>query len=318
MSRTDDVHELIVRVLRGDATPQEGEHVRAWRDQSEQNERHFRELFDLWNAAAPHKLVYSQPPVATNLLSVPNRFGSQRHIRMPGWRAATGIAAALVGFLIAGGVWRAVTVPTTVHFTNEGAGSMVAQLTDGSLVELAPGSTVEFQMRRKTRRVELSGGAQFAVVTDRARQFVVNSGDVRVTVVGTRFELTSSSGRLTTLVVLEGAVRLDAPSGAYHLSVGDVARIDTVGTTHIVQEEQPIQHLMASRSMLFVDTPLRDATHEIGLRFGRRITIPDPALQDLRVTAWFTEEPFEDVMTALCAIAAAQCVPTSGQTTMTR
>ncbi|NWO96327.1 FecR domain-containing protein, partial [Escherichia coli] len=66
---------------------------------------------------------------------------------------------------------------------------------------------VELDFDREARRVALlNGEAQFDVVKDPARPFIVTAGDVTVRAVGTRFSVWRLGEDRTRVVVAEGIV----------------------------------------------------------------------------------------------------------------
>ena len=107
-----------------------------------------------------------------------------------------------------------------------GAGEQrVVQLQDGSEMRLAPRSAVKLAYADGRRGVSLlRGQAYFEVLPDPGRQFVVDAGDVRTTVLGTGFDVVRRSGGAD-VAVRHGLVRVDrskadAPVSA-RLSAGD-------------------------------------------------------------------------------------------------
>ena len=44
----EEIADLIFRSLMGEATPQDNEKLKLWISESPENERHFRQLKDLW------------------------------------------------------------------------------------------------------------------------------------------------------------------------------------------------------------------------------------------------------------------------------
>jgi transmembrane sensor len=95
-------------------------------------------------------------------------------------------------------------------------------LADGSQVSLlGPGSRVEVvQQSAQLVRTRLgAGAARFDVRHDAARVFEVESGDVKVRVLGTAFSVMRDGGQ-TRVAVERGAVRIDWAGGEAFLSAG--------------------------------------------------------------------------------------------------
>ena len=93
-------------------------------------------------------------------------------------------------------------------------GHETVPLVDGSRLELNTGTRLTARISDTERRVVLEHGeAYFEVTPDPARPFVVEAGDRRVTVLGTRFTVRHEPGAFE-VVVAEGRVRIDPPAAA--------------------------------------------------------------------------------------------------------
>lgn len=125
------------------------------------------------------------------------------------WRWVALAAAAAVA--ISAGVWWRAPAPhgaPTVAKKNYLRVNEQIALPDGSRAELRDGSTLDVRYTAGERRVRLTGGeAQFSVMKDAARPFVVEAGGVAVRAVGTVFDVRLSRASVEVLVT-EGKVRV--------------------------------------------------------------------------------------------------------------
>jgi len=81
--------------------------------------------------------------------------------------------------------------------------TMTIALTDGSTVDLAPGSGIEYKkVFDNERLVRLEGEALFTVAKDKTKPFIVSSGDLSTTVLGTSFSVRSFAADQTIKVHL--------------------------------------------------------------------------------------------------------------------
>jgi hypothetical protein len=91
------------------------------------------------------------------------------------------------------------------------SGSQVRSYTlpDGSLISLDPNSSLSYpsQFISDQRDVRLEGGAFFTVAPDPRKPFRVMVNEITITVLGTSFSITSSSGR-TEIVVKTGSIEV--------------------------------------------------------------------------------------------------------------
>jgi transmembrane sensor len=129
--------------------------------------------------------------------------GKRRRLLKGGLGAAV---LALVGGL---GRWWWLDAPVWEMAWQTGKGEIMHEiLNDGSRLALAAGSEASGVYTRRERRVSLKRGeAAFEVRHDPAWPFVVDAGELRVTVLGTRFAVSRLAGR-TRVSVERGQVRV--------------------------------------------------------------------------------------------------------------
>jgi ferric-dicitrate binding protein FerR (iron transport regulator) len=124
----------------------------------------------------------------------------------------------------AGGDQIKINKDSVIHRQSEGGGNAFAQvvvpygrisnvtLSDGTKVWLNAGSHLVFPQKFEgnRRQVFLTGEAYFDVVKDRNKPFVVNTKEIHVTVLGTKFNLRDHpSDDQLEVVLVEGEVRLE-------------------------------------------------------------------------------------------------------------
>ena len=174
---------------------------------------------DLDSLAAPN-----QPSFIGKLLTP--IFGPLFAPRLP---LATALASALV-LIISMVVWNDFkrTEPSHHMFTTQVGEQRLAQLPDGSSVQINTNSQVEIDFTRDKRKVRLlKGEAHFSVAHDKSRPFEVFAGSGMVRAVGTAFsvylkdqqvEVTVTEGRVEIAPSVENAIAaIDSSTG----NVGD-------------------------------------------------------------------------------------------------
>lgn len=132
-------------------------------------------------------------------------------------------AAALLGIAVAAWALRPSAARLTVGQGLLAERATVAELPDGSKVELAPGSSVLLHASGP-ERVELAlrtGGARFDVTRRPSRRFTVVVDDVEVAVVGTRFTLRREPGGRVAVEVERGLVDVHARGTLRRLAAGE-------------------------------------------------------------------------------------------------
>jgi transmembrane sensor len=304
--------DLILSVLSGEATPHDARKLDRWRNESPENERFYQEFAHTWQALSLHASqgpVSAPPPLEQVVAAgdrrrrkaVPLRALSERP--SGGWWWATA-AAAVLALLIGLPVLRSMSPALSINTGS--AETRTVPLEDGSVVRLGPNSRLAFWNGRH-RRADFSGRAFFAVASDSSSPFLVETGVGTAEVLGTRFEA-STRGDSLRLVVVEGKVALIASKHRVEATGGQMARI-LAGEPPSAPETVDVWSMLDWQDglLLFQDTPLADVATELERFFGVSIEVRDAALRRRVVTAWFENEPLEDVVGTICHVVGAVC-----------
>jgi transmembrane sensor len=317
--------EILVRVLKGEATDFEHRKLDRWRSSSQKNEAEFQEVQRLWSRASEvEPAPVPHPPTLTDILAQGKRLRRQESIRTQARNLARSpflglpLAAAAVAVLVfvtgrnperhLGE--RASLSPVE---TSIGAGEVTTMaLSDGSVVRLAAGSRIEFPPSSPGRNVVVEGRAFFAVASG-DDPFVVRTrlGSVRVT--GTRFEVEVDQDRLRVIVV-EGNVEVEGGAGTLRIGPGEIAYLSSDGVP-LAEEGRDLGILLdwPGGLLVFQETPFSDVAREVGEHFGVEFEVPTGDLPGRHVTAWFEDEPLEEVVSGLCMVVGAECRLESGR-----
>lgn len=137
------------------------------------------------------------------------------------------VAVAASVLLIVGLSWHFMVKKQGVavaSMTNHTPQKMALTLSDGSTVELLPNSKLSYpeNFTASKRDVVLTGEATFTIAKDVAKPFTVHSNSVLITVLGTRFTVTSGAGNATKVILHEGKVMVNASKKEYYLTPGDI------------------------------------------------------------------------------------------------
>ncbi|GAA3687440.1 FecR family protein [Acetobacter lovaniensis] len=183
-------------------------------------------------------------------------------------------------------------------------------LADGSTIRLAPSSAIATHFTAGRRDVRLLRGEAFFQVThDAKRPFVVTTGAVQTTDVGTAFDVRRNAAD-TTVAVREGAVQVET-SGSPHgvrevLRAGDEIRVQThgdrvfdVARRHIEPEEVA---LWTSARAMVRDRTVGDAVEAIRPWFHGVIVLRGDLAHQPLTGVYNLSDPLE----ALAAVAHAQ------------
>jgi transmembrane sensor len=182
----------------------------------------------------------------------------------------------------------------TEEFATEMAERQVALLDDGSRVELNAETKLKVRLGRRERRVTLTRGeALFAVASDPARPFIVETSAGAVRATGTIFNVRAATvDARVEVTVLEGSVRVRAKSeatGEVDLSAGRQARFQAADHLSVwTLPEGAAQDAVAWRQgqVVFHDAPLGEALERFAAYHAKEIVV-DRSAAELRLGGRF-------------------------------
>jgi transmembrane sensor len=227
------------------------------------------------------------------------------------WRTAAalvvgvGLAAALT---LTDAALRHQRGPMVASYSNAGAERQLVTLSDGSIVHLDVGASLDVKMAKSARRLQLrSGRAFFEVAHDATRPFSVQAGDSRTVALGTRFEVELAPQGVT-VTLAEGSVAITPvanPAGWREvLKPGEQLQLAASGGDRAKREIDAMAVVSWSQGRLvFKGTPLADALDEINRYAAVKLHLGDSSLASFPVGGSFVAGgDTEQVVAALAAI----------------
>ena len=156
------------------------------------------------------------------------------------------------------------------------------------------------------RVVKLTGEAFFEVSRDSSHPFVVEAGAARVMVLGTMFGVTSYPSNNIRVTVTEGRVLFFTVDSLHHdtLSIVREAGLSCVVRHGAMKADtavkpSPERLFWANRALDFSDTPLSEV-FDIGEKnYGVKIAVSTPGIGNCRLTASFSNDPANRIMTVI-------------------
>jgi transmembrane sensor len=180
-------------------------------------------------------------------------------------------------------------------------------LPDGSKVWLNAQSTIKFKVPfdQTNRDVLLSGEAFFAVQKNPNAPFVVKTGNVSVTVLGTKFNCKAFEDEGNIEVVLaEGKVIMNTNSGISGKEIimkpGERAVFDKRSNfTRVTNEKIDKYIAWHNGKLVFDETPMPEVATQLERWFGIEVIIDDPKILKYRITTTFENESLNQVLDLL-------------------
>jgi len=178
-------------------------------------------------------------------------------------------------------------------------------LSDGSKVLLHKNAHIDFDpaFSGRTREITLVGEAYFDIRHD-TRPFIVHTGRITTTVLGTAFNINAHEKNFT-VTVLKGKVKVDNGTGDYSiLKRNEQLMVDPINyKLKKIQVNAKEEIAWKKPYLLFNDVSMKEAMEELQQRFRVTLTLANPAAESCHVTASFTQgESLEQIIRVLSKI----------------
>lgn len=182
----------------------------------------------------------------------------------------------------------------TQHYVTAVGGHETVPLKDGSRIELNTDTRIRTAVDETARTVWLEKGeVYFDIARDPGRPFVVNAGDHRVVVLGTRFSVRREGGRLE-VTVEEGHVQVEVanatkPTPPAIATRGDRVIAESGSMLLAAASVQKVENQLSWRHgvLVFDKTSLAAAAAEFNRYNARKLKIDDAETADVRISGSF-------------------------------
>ncbi|MFT3803127.1 MAG: FecR domain-containing protein [Burkholderiaceae bacterium] len=255
----------------------------------------------------------SREAEATASKTVPAPGFWRRRPDAPAARRALMPTLAAIGAVLIGGGWyvRDNTASYRLDIATAAGETRSVDLPDGTRVALNFGSSLQVRYYPRRREAVLNRGEGFfQVAADTGRPFTVDSGDSRITVLGTSFNVQASPPRLVVRVKAgEVQVKPDRATRGKPvlLSAGHGIAVDSA-TARYVSESVQADTVGDWRSgqIRFKRASLEDVAQQLARYLGRPIALASADLATLPVSGYFSTAAPEAFLQLLPGIAPVQ------------
>ncbi|WP_214072740.1 FecR domain-containing protein [Mucilaginibacter sp. dw_454] len=168
-------------------------------------------------------------------------------------------------------------------------------LPDGSIIRLNKHSGISYS----GRTVRLKGEAFFKVVHNTDKPFVVHTGDITITDIGTAFNVKSEAGTIE-VIVESGIVRVSKKTNAVILKEKEMV-LAQPGNDTLKSETNPDLLYQYYRTDEFVadHTPLGRLVKVLNEAYGSNIQLKGSDLAELPITGTYKRESLDKVLQVL-------------------
>lgn len=203
--------------------------------------------------------------------------------------------------------------PTTqvqqVNNSKAGMYSRYLQLPDGSTVVLHANSTLEYPktFSGDKREVILNGEAYFDIAHNAAQPFIIHTGKIKTTVLGTAFNIAAYANSKTIVVsVARGKVKVEDEQKLLAVLTPDQQITYTIPTEDTKQEVVDAAHTAnkwVKQDMSFDGASFASIAELLSNRYNVDIRFKNPALKKCTIKAFFSgTESLEKVLEVLSII----------------
>lgn len=292
------IKTLLRKILAGEASDAERHEIEEW--YAEQNNQDV-----VWEAESPDEEQQLEEAMRTHIFKhIEHPSTPGRVFRLP-LRARVAAAVSFF-FLTASGYYLLTQKKTSIQETGaiESQASRFVNkyvlLPDGSHLLLHPGSKISYDFSGKTREVNLTGEAYFDVKHEREHPFVIHTGAVTTTVLGTAFDIKAYAGQKVVVTVTRGKVSVSnaAKSVTAVLTPNQQVEYDEQKQSvkkEAVNSEKEVTWMKAD--MKFDELAFSALADRLSQRYGMVFEFKNPALKNYPITGRFSgDESLDEVL----------------------
>jgi ferric-dicitrate binding protein FerR (iron transport regulator) len=175
-------------------------------------------------------------------------------------------------------------------------------LPDSSKVVLHPGSKMDYQRNGNNREVTLEGEAYFDIATLPEQPFIIHTGRVSTTVLGTSLNIKTWNTDSVSVSVITGKVQVTDASQQKTILTPNQQVVYNQHTNNIQQVKIIPATIIAwaKSDMQFQDMPFEQLAQRLDRRYDVNIVFKNPALQHCPITGRFSgTESLSEVLDVL-------------------
>lgn len=236
--------------------------------------------------------------------------GAKRPSRAVAYRWMSAAAVMLLLIMSSIFLWKSGGVATVAPNPQEEnmllSGITTIKLPDGSLVTLRDGSwlNMDRSFEGNSREVSLQGEAFFEVVPNPHKPFIIHTGTVRTTVLGTAFSIKANpADPEITVTVSRGKVKVENEKTLLATLEADKQLVYNTRSSRVTEKtvDAGVESDWRSHHLIFRNSSFEQIVQEIAAIYGVTILFEDDALRERQITASLDDrDPIETILDILC------------------
>lgn len=297
--------EELVKYISGDMSAERREVVEAWIKENPEHEKEYTDMKKIWewSGASDSNPEVDVDRAWSDFVKLRDNRPQQIVVlkdrkRSLSWKKWT-VAAAVAVLLMSSWAILRWTLSTSISLNSNDV-LQQAVLPDGSTVYLNKKTVLDYKKNwlAKERTVVLSKGEVFFdVKRDTMQPFVIQSGNSKITVLGTSFHVRRAKGE-TEVIVSSGSVRVDHGSSHVRLKPNDRVVIRDTARTQVKVDmvEDQLYKYYIHQEFIFENTPLSRVFDVLGKAFDKKFVVVNDKDKGLRYTATFERQSLNEML----------------------
>lgn len=310
----------LLQFLLGELSEQETQQISEWLLSSAENQKTLDQMEAVWaetGKLTPNPVAVDIPFAWEKMSEKIDLFesGNQKDNVIPlgrkrMYRFVSGIAAALfIGF----GIFQLINMDRSYPEVALASTKNVvySSLPDGSEIALNLNSKITYpkKFNKNVREVNLDGEAYFSVQHNSKQPFIVNAGNAKIKVLGTKFRINHNSDNEVNVAVTSGKVQLftiDSISGdtaSVILRGGQQGALNAKHTEPVIINALliPDDLFWVKRTLEFRQTKLSEVFMILEKNYQVEIRVENYEVNNCIYTASFTDSNIKDILDMLVA-----------------
>lgn len=269
--------KIIKKYLSGRFSPKTEEKVQRWLIKDENTDDKESAYLEYWDSLEVD--INSKTYSALDRVNARIGYPQKQTIRVPLYKKLGHIAAVLLAFFIVGGgyLYYQSTQSNMIEIHVAYGEKIHLFLPDSSEIWINAGTTIKYpeEFKRKKRIVQLDGEAYFSVRRDESKPFVVNTQNLSVNVLGTKFNIKAYSNEEQVITTLtSGKVEVQSEKQSQILKPNEQLSFDKkTAVINIIEIPPSETNAWLTGQLIFTNASIKEILKTLERKFN--ISIED-------------------------------------------
>lgn len=286
--------EAFSRYFAGESTQNELTQIENWAQESAENLEELQLLRSIWQDVGSLHTEPVQVDAASAFAKVKAKKAAHTS-SSPGFWNAWKVAAVI--FLAVSALLLLIQDDNDVQLVAESITEVA--LSDSTKITVNEGSTLIYEKNFNTsvRKVSLSGEAFFDVARNEEKPFVVQVGEVTVTVLGTSFNI-KESDKSVNVAVATGRVEVKSSFGTEILSAGEQVTVNLAEKELKTADNSSsgMEQYWFSKKLVFTGSNLATVLSDLESTYRVKIKVSNETILNCKFQATFENQSIDEIL----------------------